>query len=66
MTAVQEFKQRFNQDKERGLIDLKFVVGNTYGATIERFCEEANLIDQAIENNQFTISSWLCLKTENI
>jgi len=51
-TAVQKFEQRFEELKTKGLVDMKFFVGEVSDATAEDFCAEFLRMDQLIQKGE--------------
>lgn len=56
--AVQEFEQRFEAERNKGMQDQKFCVGDVSTATVESFCAEANRMDEALEQGRYEVHTW--------
>ena len=53
MGHIEEFYRRCEEKKQRGMVDIKFVVTRSRKATPESFCEGANSIDEALERGDW-------------
>lgn len=52
-SETEKFKRWYEQEKEKGLVDIKFFGGNASEATPEEFCRELNLVIEKIEKKDF-------------
>ncbi len=53
-TAIQEFKERFQEKAARGVSDMKFFTSaGIEEASLEEFCAEVNEIDRAIARGDY-------------
>lgn len=59
MTNQQKLQEWVDEEKKKGLVDIKFCPGNTSQSSIESFCASALAFTSAREQNRRTPSKGL-------